>query len=114
MRALALNLQKGLRRYGIPWFEQSIREAQESGEERYLTEADIKRITDDVIHGNFVRLADSVALTGEWLIYAEHDGRKYYLGLGTHDVAHHDNLRHQIDALCCHEFPFLRELLTKA
>jgi len=114
LRALALNLQKGLGRYGMPWFERSIREAQEAGEERYVTDADIKRITDDVVHGNFERLANSEALTGEWLLFAEHNGQKYYLCLGTHDKESHQGLRQQIDAICCDEFPFLREQLANA
>lgn len=112
LRSLALNLQKGLKRFGMASLDQSIREAEAAGEVRYFTEADIWQLSNDVTHGNFERLADSAALTGEWLIFAEYEGKKYYLCLGTHDVTTHENLRSQIDAICCHEFPFLRALLA--
>lgn len=114
LSSMAKNLKKGLGKYGLPFLDQSISEAQDGGEERYLSEEDIKFIADDVVHGNWMRLATDEALTGEWIIYAQHEGRNYYLCLGTHDISQHENLRKQIDALCCQEFPFLSALLASA
>jgi hypothetical protein len=112
--SLARNIQKGLRRYGIPLFGQMIAEATAAGEERYVSVEDIPAIAADVVNGNFARLADQQALTGEWLIFARYDDRNYYLCLATHDPQHHDGLRHQIDTICCEEFPFLPALLASA
>ncbi|WP_213538880.1 hypothetical protein [Nitrosospira sp. NRS527] len=98
----------------MPSFQQRIREAQEAGEERYISLEDCKAIANDVVHGNWMQLTTAAALTGEWIIYAQHEGKNYYLCLGTHDKSQHENLRKQIDALCCQEFLFLSTLLAGA
>jgi len=112
--SLALNLLKGLRRYGIPSFEEGIKAAEVAGETRYVTGADIARMAADVTNGNYLKLAQKAALSGEWIIFAKHEGMNYYLCLGTHDVTTHEQLRQQIDAICCAEFPFLSIQLTGA
>jgi len=89
LRPFAINIQKGLKKYGIPFVEQRIREAQIAG----------------------VRLAKSEALTGEWIVYAQHEGKNYYLCLGKHDSGD-DELRKQIEVVCCQEFTFLTTLLA--
>ena len=113
-RAVAMNVQKGIGKYGIPLFEQRIREAQSAGEERYVAIEDIKALADDVVQGNLSRLAGAAELTGEWLVYARHEGANYYLCLGKHNPSEHDHIREQIDAVCCKEFPFLTTLLADA
>ena len=112
LSAMAINIQKGLKKYGLPLFKQRIREAQEAGEECYVSMEDVKSLADDAVHGNWMRLANDEALTGEWIIYAQHDGENYYLCLGTHEKNQHEDLRKQIDAVCCQEFPFLTTLLA--
>jgi len=114
IRAVATNVEKGLKRYGIPYFQQKIDEAREAGEERFMTADDLTAIANEVVHGHWQTLAENEALTGEWLVYAEHEGKKYYLCLATHDRQHHDSLRRQIDDVCCVEFPFLTGLLENA
>jgi len=114
LSAMAINMQKGLKKYGLPLFKQRIHEAQEAGEERYVSTEGIKSMVDDAVHGNWMRLATAEALTGEWIVYAQHAGKNYYLCLGTHEKSEHENLRKQIDALCCQEFPFLSTLLANA
>jgi hypothetical protein len=114
IKSMALNIHKGLKIHGMPLFKQRIREAQEAGEERYVSKDDIKSLTEDVVHGNWKRLATAAKLTGEWIIYAHYDGKNYYLCLGTHDRSKHERLRQQIDDLCCLEFPFLTTLLSNA
>jgi hypothetical protein len=81
-----------------------------AGEERFVTVEDIKAITDDAVQGNLRRRFEANELTGEWLIYAQHDGLNYYLALGRHDTGD-DIIRTQIDGVCCYEFPFIRNLL---
>ncbi len=112
--AMAINIQKGLKKYGLPLFKQKIQEATDACEERYVSAEDIKSISDDVVHGNWMRLADSEALTGEWIIYAQYGNQNYYLCLGRHEQSGHESLRQQIDTICCQEFPFLAALLANA
>ena len=114
IRSLAMNVKKGLDRHGIPLFEQKIGEAKAAGEERNMSAQDIPSLVNDIISGSRNRLAADEALTGEWLIFAKHDGNNYYLCLTTHDSATHYDLRRQIDEICRPEFPFLSELLERA
>ncbi len=109
--AMAINLKKGLKKYGLPLFKQRIHEAQEAGEERYVSLEDVKSLADDAVQGNWIRLANSEELTGEWIIYAQHGGMNYYLCLGTHKSGD-DYLRKQIDVICCEEFPFITSILS--
>jgi len=111
-RATAINIVRASDKYGIPRFEKHVREAQESGEERFVSIDDVEPIIHDVVCGNWDRLSDDAALTGEWLVYAKNEGKNYYLCLGTHERSWHKNLREQIDKLCCLEFPFLSALLS--
>jgi hypothetical protein len=111
---MAINIQKGLKIHGMPLFKQRILEAQKAGEERYVSIDDVKSLTEDVVRGNWGRLAAAAALTGEWIIYAQYGGKNYYLCLGTHDKSGHKGLRQEIDDFCCLEFPFLSTLLSNA
>jgi hypothetical protein len=110
LRATAINVKKGLDRYKSPLFRQRIQEAQDAGEVRYVTQEDIASLADDIVHGNWQRMAGAGELTGEWIVYAQHEGANYYLCLGKHD-SHDDHLRSHIDVICCQEFPFLAALL---
>jgi hypothetical protein len=111
LRGTAINALKGLHRYGSPLFRQRMQEAQDAGEVRYVTQEDVASLADDIAHGNWQRMASAAQLTGEWIIYAQHDGANYYLCLGRHDSGD-DYLRRQIDAICCREFLFLTALLS--
>ena len=110
LRATAINVRKGIKRYKSPLFRQRTQEAQDAGEVRYVTREDIALLADDIVHGNWRRMASAGELTGEWIAYAQHEGANYYLCLGRHDSGD-DYLRSQIDAICCQEFPFLSTLL---
>jgi hypothetical protein len=112
--SIAMNVKKGLHRYDLPFFKQREREAQDAGEERYVSIEDVSSLAHDAVQGNLKRLATVEALTGEWIIYAQHDGKNFYLCLGNHKRSEHNHLRQQIDAICCEEFPFLPALLANA
>jgi hypothetical protein len=109
--AMVRNLLNGLRKDGLPWFEQRVREAQTEGVEWFVTPEDINAITHDAVTGNWTRRAGAREMTGEWVVYAQHEGANYYLCLGEHkeDKRH---LRAQIEAVCFPEFPFLAKLLA--
>jgi dihydrofolate reductase len=81
-----------------------------SGEERYFTADDAAWIAREASWGSIERRSARSALTGEWIIYAQYRGENYYLCLGRHDSGD-ALLRHQIDRVCCLEFPFLPNLL---
>jgi len=110
--SLAENVQNALEKYGIPVVEQKIREAEEAGEARYFSAEDVPQIVNDVIHGNWQRRRQAQKLTGEWIVFAKHEGQNYYLTLATHDKSTHGMVRQQIDTYCCREFPFLGQLLA--
>ena len=109
--SIARNIQKGIRKFGLPWIEQKVADAKASGEERYFTEADAAQIAHDAVVSNWERLIDNEALTGEWLIFAQYEGKNYYLCLGKHESGD-DLLRSQIDTICLQEFPFLKDILS--
>lgn len=51
-------------------------------------------------------------LTGDWIIFAKHDGQHFYLDLATHDEGSADNADRLIEKLrngSSAEFPFLFE-----
>lgn len=110
LSSMARNLRKGLHRNGLPWLEHQLAAAEASGEERFLSAEDCGRIAHDAVVSNWERLIQDSALTGEWLIYAKHQGKNYYLCLGEH-TAGDAVLRQQIGAVCLQEFPFLSQIL---
>lgn len=49
-------------------------------------------------------------LTGDWIIYAKHDGANYYLDLATHEEGepeHAEQLSKKLRDVCSAEFPFV-------
>lgn len=114
LASLAMNVKKGLKAYGMPYFDRKIAEAEAAGETRYMTDEDLQALAADVVHGNLGRLREAEAMTGEWILFAKHEGKNYYLDITTHDKSFHDHVRNNIDAVCCHEFPFLKQLLENA
>jgi hypothetical protein len=109
---LAKNIQNALAKYKIPYLVEKVRQAQASGEERFFTVDDAAAIANDAVHGNYTRREEANGLTGEWIIFARHEQKNYYLSLATHDSSTHAHIRQQIDALCVREFPFLKDVLT--
>ena len=108
------NVQNALRVYGLPYFRTMIDEARATGEQRFVTAEHVRHIANDAVHGNLQRRIADHTMTGEWIIYAKHEGENYYLCLATHDEATHALVRQQINAICCKEFPFLSALLASA
>jgi hypothetical protein len=106
-----MNVAKGLRKFRIPLFEERMNEAALAGERRFVSVADCEALANDIVEGNLQRLAEQQALGGEWLLFAEHDGKRYYLCVCTHDKSQHEHVRATIDAVCCKEFPFLTSIL---
>lgn len=55
--------------------------------------------------------AERKALTGHWLIYAEYEGRNYYLSIATHDEGD-EQIYQKIQTVCFKEFEFLEAHLN--
>jgi hypothetical protein len=72
----------------------------------------IRTLVDGVVLGNLGRRSEDAKWTGEWLIFVPHQGANYYLSIGSHNEGD-VRLREQIEEVCFHEFPFLRDILTK-
>ena len=109
--SMAINLRKGLKKFGIPLAEKMVEDAQRSGEKRYFSEKDVPQIAHDAVEGNWKRLMTESALTGQWIIFAQHEGKNYYLCLGHHSDED-QKIRDQIDAICVREFSFLKGILS--
>lgn len=112
--SLTKNVKLAHDKYGLPFFEQKVREAKEAGEKRFITADDARAIANDFVHGNLGRRRDDKAMTGEWLMFAKHEGQNYYLAITTHDKSDHPYIRQQIDSICCNQFTFLSKLLNDA
>lgn len=77
-----------------------------------LSRESIARFADRFVIGGYERQASAGKLTGEWIVYIEHEGARYYLCLATH-AGGNAEVRNYIQTVCWHEFPFLRERLPQ-
>lgn len=111
MNMLANNLSNAIKQYRLPYFQQMIDEAKAAGEGRFVQIDDIPHIVNDAISGNLQRRKDAGKITGEWIVYAIHDGKNYYLGLCEHSDPQ-EEIRRKIEMTCVLEFPFLKEILV--
>lgn len=70
----------------------------------------ITEFVDHVVEKPFERRSDRASLTGEWIVYAIHNGENYYLSVTSHkrgDEAIAENLR----TVCCREFDWLAAIM---
>jgi hypothetical protein len=111
--SLAQNVQKALNEYGIPFVEEKIREAQAAGEERFVTKEDVPKIANDVLRNNLARRRSEGKMTGEWIVYAQHENQNFYLCLAKHNDGD-EKIRERIERICVREFPFLKNAFQKS
>ncbi|MRF68121.1 hypothetical protein GIJ48_16730 [Escherichia coli] len=67
-----------------------------------------------IVEEPFSKRSEQAKLTGEWLIYAEHDGQKYYLCLSNHKHAQDrsdEHVANRLKDVCCREFDWLNSIL---
>lgn len=69
------------------------------------------RIAHEVVIGSSERRMAERKLTGEWIVYAKHQGSNYYLCMANHrdgDAAIYDKIK----AACWEQFPFLEQIMA--
>lgn len=71
------------------------------------------RIAHRAVFDFYANRSQERRMTGEWIIFAEHEGQRYYLCVGSHkttDADHHAFIVRN----CAWEFPFLKQRLPAA
>lgn len=63
-------------------------------------------LTHEVVTGAFEKREAQNKLTGEWIVFAKHEGKNYYLCLATHETGD-QVIYDQIKSICFRQFPFL-------
>lgn len=108
-RFMARNLGNhwGLRRGGAP-LERMLDEEFAAEKSGYFTDELAARISHRLVMEGYQDRAGRGALTGEWIVYAEHEGRRFYLTLASHAEGD-DAIHKRILEWCRPEFPFLFE-----
>jgi len=67
----------------------------------------INELSKRLVTGSLEKRETQDKLTGEWIVFAKHDGKNYYLCISTHkegDQVIYD----QISSMCFEQFPFLK------
>ena len=77
-----------------------------------ITAAKISDIAKRVAVDTFQAREAEGRLTGEWIIFAKHDGGNYYLALTTHDAGD-EVIYQQITSICVPQFPFLKSQVCR-
>lgn len=115
--SMSQNLINALDNYGIPFLENKLEEVEKTGVMQYATLEDISEIVKEVVEDNYKRRGEEEKITGEWIVFAEHEEKKYYICLGKHknkDGSSTDQeIRKKFDITCDTEFPFLKKLFPK-
>jgi hypothetical protein len=101
--SLATNLRN---QWGRKRLDKLIREHFQSGQD---IPPDIMagRLAHDAVHGGYTERRAASKLTGEWIVYARHEGANYYLTLGAH--GDDDAIATRVRG-CASEFPHVPEL----
>jgi hypothetical protein len=73
-----------------------------------ITKEMISELNERLVEGAIEEREAAHKLTGEWIVYAEHEGRNYYLCLARHNEGD-EAIFSRISQLCYLEFPFLKK-----
>jgi hypothetical protein len=110
--SLAQNVKNALDDYGIPLFEEKMKEAKIAVEKRFSTKEDVPKIVNDVVAKNLARRRNEGKMSGEWIIYAQHESQNFYLCLAKHNDGD-EKIRERIERICVREFPFLKDVFQE-
>lgn len=101
--SLVTNIQLGLGKTGT---KRLVDEIFDPSVSPVVTKEMVNQLAMEVVHGTLDRRREAQRLTGEWIVFARHNGENYYLCLGTHDSGD-DAIFGKVKELCPLEFPFL-------
>lgn len=74
-----------------------------------ITPEMIKELSHRVVNETLEMRQAHDKLTGEWIVFAQHGGRNYYLTLSTHSAGD-QSIYDQIESVCFPQFPFLKAM----
>lgn len=86
--------------------EKIIHEVMHQDKSPVVTKQMLDEFAERVVIGSFESRADKSKLTGEWIVFAKHEGKNYYLCISKHNVSNED-LAANIKNGCLRKFPFL-------
>lgn len=66
--------------------ENLVNEVLDPNKSPVITREMINELSHRVVHEPFEARSDEGRMTGEWLVFAKHDGNNYYLCMATHDA----------------------------
>jgi hypothetical protein len=73
----------------------------------------ISELSHRVVHEPIEGRANDNKLTGEWMVFAKHNQKNYYLCCNTHNAGD-QMIFDRIESHCPRDFPFLSALLASA
>jgi hypothetical protein len=71
-----------------------------------VTKEMVGELSHRIVHESLKDRGATSNLTGEWIIFAKHQGRNYYLCLASH-IEEDKTIAHNIKLTCLPQFPFL-------
>ncbi len=72
----------------------------------YVTDEALAKISHKIVFDAYQHRVKDKQITGEWIIFAKHEGRNYYLTLASHKEGD-QNIYNRIVNYCSSQFPFL-------
>ena len=105
---VAHNIINALGRNGT---EDIIKAVMDESGNTHFTEENLSEIAKRITNNPITNRANNKALTGEWIVFAKHDGKNYYLCLNTHEAGD-QNVADRIQANCISKFSFLTQIMV--
>lgn len=72
-----------------------------------ITKELLSELVNELVEGSLEERYDDGKLTGEWIIFAKHQGKNYYLCIALHSSGDVEIMK-KMESICFDEFPFLR------
>lgn len=104
---MAKNITLGFGKKNRPVLRKIIREHY-NPDTAHLSHETISKNIADAVTGIFVQRSREQKLTGDWIIFAKHEGQNYYLDLASHQEQDVD-IYSRISQGCFDQFPFLKD-----
>lgn len=102
-RFVAKNIQNQLGDNGLSSLIQEMFDTKTTPEP---TDEMLRELSDRVTFGQLEQRSEACALTGEWVVFAKHQGENFYLCLATHEMGD-EKIYEKIKVSCWIQFPFL-------